>query len=81
MSIEIDPVTKTVLIDYLSSIIKKEYIKPLQFGDKPVRDLGNLLQAVEGEKLTEKQKQILNLFKDFLDKCLHLDPLKRMTPE
>lgn len=46
--------------------------------DKPIRDLGGLLNIYEGE---QADKKLLLSLKDLLDKCLCLDPAKRMTPE
>ena len=59
-------------------IIKKEYVKAITVNDKPIRDLGGLLNIYEGE---QADKKLLLSLKDLLDKCLCLDPAKRMTPE
>ncbi|EON64807.1 CMGC/DYRK/PRP4 protein kinase [Coniosporium apollinis CBS 100218] len=46
---------------------------------KPTRDLkSRLLSATKG--LDDVEMKELNLFADFLDKCLHLNPEKRCTP-
>lgn len=46
---------------------------------KPTRDLkSRLLSATKG--LGDVEMKELNLFADFLDKCLHLNPEKRCTP-
>lgn len=46
---------------------------------KPTRDLkSRLVGATKG--LGDVEMKELNLFVDFLDKCLHLNPEKRITP-
>ena len=48
--------------------------------EKPTRDLGGLLNALEIQMSTEDLKNV-QLLRDFLDKGLALDPAKRLTPE
>lgn len=43
-----------------------------------MRDLGVLLNIYEGD---QSDKKVLLSLKDLLDKCLCLDPSKRLTPE
>ena len=43
-----------------------------------MRDLGALLNIYDGDS---SDKKVLLSLKDLLDKCLCLDPAKRMTPE
>jgi len=63
---EIDPLTRKV------------YTKPIPV--KITRNIGNLLTSIE-ITLTEDEKKTLNQLKDFLEKCLVLDPNNRITPE
>lgn len=53
-------------------------MKSIPVNDKPIRDLGSLLNIYEGE--IDDKKVLLSL-KDLLEKCLCLDPSKRLTPE
>jgi len=57
----------------------KNYIKTYQTV-QVVRDLGVLIKAAKPTMSLEEQK-IFPYFKDFLEKCLMLDPQRRFTPE
>jgi len=59
----------------LDSYTKEEYVKELNVNNYPNKDLGNILKNEAGK---EDPKILIN-FKDFLEKCLHLDPGKRLT--
>jgi serine/threonine-protein kinase PRP4 len=63
LSVEVDNYTKEV------------YVKELNVNNYPTKDLGYLLKNAAGN---EDQKAIGH-FKDFLEKCLNLDPAKRLT--
>jgi serine/threonine-protein kinase PRP4 len=54
-------------------------VKAIPVPDKPSRDLAYLLNVNDGDYNIDK-KALQNL-KDLLEKCLSLDPSKRMTPE
>jgi serine/threonine-protein kinase PRP4 len=57
---------------------QQEVVKMLMIS-KPVRDLRTrLLSASKG--LTDVETKELNLFVDLLDRCLALNPEKRITP-
>jgi len=47
--------------------------------NKPMRELRSRLLASTSHLLESEMKE-LNLFIDFLDKCLNLNPEKRCTP-
>jgi len=68
LSKEMDPVTKQF------------YYKPIHIGEKPTRDLASLLSQVPLGTQPEEQKYFAH-FRDFLEKCLALDPKNRITPE
>lgn len=46
---------------------------------KPTRSLGSRLEDA-GLRMTAKEKQELELFKDLLENCLALHPDRRITP-
>src|SRR5690606_23361663 len=64
LSHEVDPFTK------------KDYIKEMNVNNYPTKDLLTLLK--NNSNISEETQ--LNSFKDFLEKCLHLDPNKRINP-
>jgi len=59
-------------------ITKMEYYKSITIPDKPTRSIEFLLAGVPAAP--EEQKKV-NSLKDFLEKCLALDPKNRITPE
>jgi serine/threonine-protein kinase PRP4 len=59
-------------VDYSN---KKEYMKDLKVSSFPSKDLMSILKNFSS---SEDLKSLLS-FKDFLEKCLHLDPKKRVT--
>jgi serine/threonine-protein kinase PRP4 len=59
----------------LDAYTKEEYVKELNVNNYPIKDLGYLLKNEAGNDDLKLQLQ----FKDFLEKCLHLDPAKRLT--
>ena len=61
LSIEIDPITK------------KEYVKEVSVPLQPTKDLFLMLKSA---RINEDEKSLI-LLKDFLEKCLCIDPLKR----
>ena len=63
------------LCQEIDSSSKKEYIKEQKLINFPCKDLLTMLKTYSSN---EDPKSLLS-FKDFLDKCLHLDPKKRMT--
>jgi len=66
LSLEIDPYTK------------KEYIKEINVNQFPTKDLLTLLKSSKNN-ITHSEENSLNSFRDFLEKCLHLDPNKRFN--
>jgi len=65
LSQEIDPVTKKI------------YVKEVNVSGTPTKDLFSMLKAVSLNNAEETKS--LSTFKDFLEKCLVLDPNKRFT--
>jgi len=55
-------------------------VKPIPIGNKITRDIGALLNAVEIELSEEDRKKLAQL-KELLERCLTLDPNKRLTPD
>lgn len=55
-------------------------MRPLPIGNKITRDIGNMLNEVEIDLSEEDRKKIAQL-KDLLERCLTLDPNRRLTPE
>ncbi len=54
---------------------KKEFIKDIKISSFPSKDLMSMLKNFSS---SEDSKSLI-AFKDFIEKCLHLDPKKRMT--
>ena len=48
---------------------------------KPTRDLRQRLMPPSSVKLKDEENKLLTSFIDLLDKCLALDPAKRITPK
>lgn len=48
---------------------------------KPVRDIKSRIMAASSGGVTEDEGRLLLAFIDFLDKCLTLNPERRMTPK
>lgn len=48
---------------------------------KPTRDLRQRLMPPSSVKLQDEESKLLVSFVDLLDKCLALDPAKRITPK
>ncbi|RPD55297.1 kinase-like protein [Lentinus tigrinus ALCF2SS1-7] len=68
LSVEQDRVTG-------SDVVKKVHIT------KPARDLRQRLMPPHSVKLKDEESKLLLSFIDLLDKCLALDPSKRITPK
>lgn len=66
LSIETDPYNK------------KEYIKEINANTYPTKDLLSLLKSAKGQMSTSEENTLM-IFRDFLEKCLHLDPNKRFN--
>ncbi len=64
LSVEYDPLTKS------------NYVKEINVNQYPTKDLLSMLISHSNQKSDEKN---LNVFKDFLEKCLHLDANKRLS--
>ncbi len=56
---------------------KKDYLKEINVNHHPIKDLGVMLKS--GNLAGSEDPKSFNAFKDFLDKCLNLDPKKRIT--
>ncbi len=84
-SVEMDRVTGSVrrrflrrLLDTdrsLQDVVRKVHIT------KPSRDLRARLMPSASAKLKDDESKLLTSFVDLLDKCLALDPAKRITPK
>jgi serine/threonine-protein kinase PRP4 len=48
---------------------------------KPTRDLRTRLMPPSSEKMKEDERKLLMSFVDLLDRCLVLDPARRITPK
>ena len=59
----------------IDNLSKKEYIKEIDIAQNPTKDLIYLFKASNNND----DDKNLNTFKDFLEKCLHLDPNKRFS--
>ncbi len=55
--------------------IKKEYLKEIKMNNFPSKDLMSILKLYS----SNEDSKSLATFKDFLEKCLHLDPKKRIS--
>ncbi len=56
-------------------VVKKVHVT------KPSRDLRQRLMPPHSVKLKDEESKLLISFIDLLDKCLALDPSKRITPK
>lgn len=54
------------------------FFKPTSISANPTKSIASILQK---KKSSGDDTELLNKFADFLEKCLILDPKKRMTPE
>jgi serine/threonine-protein kinase PRP4 len=66
--------SSTSLLIYSQDVVKKVHIS------KPTRDLRARLMPPASVKLSEEEMKMLTSFIDLLDKCLALDPARRLTP-
>ncbi|KAL9050280.1 MAG: hypothetical protein Q9162_006727 [Coniocarpon cinnabarinum] len=60
-------------------ITNREVVKLLNF-QKPTRELKDRILAAAPKDITEVERKELLLFADLLDKCLMLNPERRLTP-
>ncbi|KAK7040325.1 U4/U6 small nuclear ribonucleoprotein prp4 [Paramarasmius palmivorus] len=58
-----------------TDVVKKVHIS------KPVRDLRSRLMPPASVKMKDEESKLLLAFVDLLDKCLALDPARRITPK
>jgi serine/threonine-protein kinase PRP4 len=64
-----------VLSDHANQdVVRKVHIS------KPTRDLRTRLMPPASVKLKDDESKLLTSFVDLLDKCLALDPARRITP-
>lgn len=61
----------------IDNISKKDYTKELEIPQNPTKDLLHLLKFSFANNIDDDRN--LLSFKDFLEKCLHLDPNKRFS--
>ncbi len=61
----------------IDNLSKKEFIKELEIPQNPTKDLLSMLKG-SYNSVTEDEKNLVS-FRDFLEKCLHLDINKRFT--
>lgn len=61
----------------IDNVSKKEYIKEMEIPQNPTKDLLNMLKG-NFNSSAEDEKNLVS-FKDFLEKCLHLDINKRFS--
>jgi serine/threonine-protein kinase PRP4 len=59
---------------FLQDVVRKVHIS------KPTRDLGTRLMPPSSIKLNDEEMKLLASFIELLDKCLTLDPSRRITP-
>ncbi len=62
----------------LDPITRKIYVKETKVPNEPTKDLLSMIKAVNINNSDDNQS--LNDFKDFVEKCLTLDPKKRFSP-
>lgn len=87
VSVELDRISGKVWYDstrfaslYRLMIDKKEHVRKV-FLSKPTRDLRSRLLQSSGNKMSDEESQQLFSFIDLLEKCLVLDPSRRITPK
>ncbi len=61
----------------VDNVSKKEFLKEIEIPQNPTKDLLQMLKASLRTE-SEDEKNLIS-FKDFLEKCLHLDPNKRFS--
>lgn len=59
--------------------MKKEYLKEIDIPQNPTKDLLSLLKNSNSNNSNVDDEKSLVIFKDFLEKCLHLDSNKRFN--
>ena len=64
-----------MLIDVSQDVVKKVHLA------KPTRDLRATLTPPASVKLKDDENKMLMSFIDLLDRCLSLDPAKRINPK
>ena len=69
------PILTWVDGSYFQDVVKKVHVT------KPARDLRQRLMPPHSVKLKDEENKLLLSFIDLLDKCLALDPSKRITPK
>ena len=62
-------------VKLVKDIIRKVHIA------KPTRDLRARLMPSASVQMKEDERKLLTSFVDLLDKCLSLDPARRLTPK
>lgn len=61
----------------IDNVSKKEFLKEIDTPQNPTKDLLQMLKASFRSE-SEDEKNLIS-FRDFLEKCLHLDPNKRFS--
>lgn len=66
------------LYEYLDGITKNMAVKKMQLAITKEREIMNMLKKHADPKIDAKE---LHNFRDFLEKCLALNPKDRLTPQ
>jgi len=61
----------------IDNVSKKEFLKEMEISQNPTKDLLQMLKA-SFKSDSEDEKNLVS-FRDFLEKCLNLDPNKRFS--
>ena len=64
----------------LMEVLPQDVVRQVHI-TKPSRDLRARLMPPASAKMKDDEAKILTSFIDLLDKCLTLDPAKRLTPK
>ena len=63
------------LIDLFQDVVRKVHVS------KPTSDLRARLMPPSSAQMKEDERKLLTSFVDLLDRCLALDPARRITPK
>lgn len=76
-----DPLTGSVFILYFNSLLLQVVTRVVPEPQKPTRDILNLLMPNKAARHTEAEYRKIVQLRDLLDRCLQLDPGKRITAQ
>jgi serine/threonine-protein kinase PRP4 len=71
----VDPFKTHVTYGSFQDVVRKVHIS------KPARDLRARLMPPSSVQMNEDERKLLTSFIDLLDRCLVLDPARRITPK